>query len=262
MAVPSPSRPPLWARNNARKAIDQIDGTPAYVSFLKLKPKLNQVIQKAAAERKIKNYLHKMQLDGRLLITGRNQFIAPCLGTVSVSEDNEVERNVMFSRFEYKFQRTGVVTNFTTFMNIPHHAFSRIFERDLRPPEEVAQALMRCEFIDNVMKLHTQSDPLAPANSFAIRFLNGFLTGTAREMHLGLFEEPIKVLDVRTFLHRNHKPDWVQRTMQTPYTLFEYADRRSEKLEAETLSDIIENLQATPIFGDRTQNYKELPGDW
>lgn len=261
MAPPSAARVPLWARNNAKKAIDLIDSTYVYVGFLKLKPRDGQVVKKAASERGAKRTLQDMQAKGRVLITGPNRFIVPCLGTVFITEDNEIERNVMFVQLEYKLQRTGVETNIVPFMNVPNHAFSRIFERDLRPPEEVAQAFMHRDFIDSVLKLHTQSDPLAQANSFAIRFLNGFLTGTIREMHAGLTAEPTKILDVRTFLHRNHKPEWIRDTMQTPYTLFEYADRRSKNMEVETLSDIIENIQTTPIFGNRTLKYKELPGD-
>ncbi len=47
-----------------------------------------------------------MEKENRLLITGKREFIAPCLGTAYVSDGEEVERNVMISRISYKIQKS------------------------------------------------------------------------------------------------------------------------------------------------------------
>lgn len=259
MSVSTVSRPPLWARNNARQAIELMDGTPAYVSFLKQKPQPGRVIQKRGTEANIRAYLQDMQTQGRVLITGDRDFIAPCLGTIFVSDGGEVERNVLLSKIEFKIQRSGVVTRTTPFMNIPHHAFGRVFERDLRPPVDVARTISSRDFINSVLKLYALSDPEAAANSFAIRFLGGFLTGTVREFATGPEVVETKVLDVRTFLHARDKPEWVRNTQQVPYTLFEYSDRRAQKSSAVKIADMIEDLAKPLIFGPQPSDHKDLP---
>jgi hypothetical protein len=243
MSINPSTRPPLWARNNARKAIELMDGTPAYISLLKRKPETGQVIQKLATERQLKTYLQRMQVEGRILITGAQEFIAPCLGTLFVSDGDEVERNVLFSRIEYKIQRSGLVTKIIPLMNIPHHAFGRIFERDLRPPLSVARAFTCKEFIDNTLRLHALGDPDAREKSFAIRFFDGFLVGTVREFDIGSDAVTRKILDVRTFLNARDKPDWVRKTMQIPYTLFEHSDRRAKNWAADELADLLHQLR-------------------
>lgn len=233
------SRSPLWARNNARKVIDLIDGTPAYISLHRARPKADQQLKKSAAEVKLRSYLLGMEKENRLLITGKREFIAPCLGTAYVSDGEEVERNVMISRISYKFQKSGIVTQITPFMNIPHHALGRIFERDLRPPIEVAKAIVNHQFIDTVLKLHALGDPEAHDNAFALRFLGGFLTGTVREFVAGNEVVDKKILDVRTFLHADDKPEWVAMTTDKPYAFFQYADRRSKNASIDEISDFL-----------------------
>lgn len=214
-----------------------MDGTPAYVSLYKVRPGADQQLKKAAAEIKLKTYLHGMEKENRLLITGKRQFIAPCLGTAYVSDGEEVERNVMISRIAYKIQKSGIVTQITPFMNIPHHAFGRIFERDLRPPIEVAKAIVNSQFIDTILELHSIGDPKGRENAFALRFLGGFLTGTVREVVAGNEVVDTKILDVRTFLHADDKPEWVAMTTDKPYAFFQYADRRSKNASIDEISD-------------------------
>lgn len=253
------SRSPLWARNNARKVIDLIDGTPAYVSLLKVKPTAGQTVRKPAAEALFKSYLHGMQAEGRVLVTGDRAFIAPCLGTLFVSDGGEVERNVLFTKIQYTVRRSGVVTQITPFMNIPHHAFGRIFERDLRPPADVAHAIISKEFIETVLQLHSVADPTAPTNSFAIRFLDGFLTGTVREFIAGTESVDTIVLDVRTFLPAKDKPEWVIGTRNAPFTLFEYTDRRAKNSVLDELTDRIDGLGKPVLLGLQTTVHKDLP---
>lgn len=205
-----------------------MDGTPAYASLYKVMPKAGQQLKKAAAEIKLKTYLLGMEKESRLLITGKREFIAACLGTAYVSDGEEVERNVMISRIAYKVQKSGIVTQITPFMNIPHHAFGRIFERDLRPPDEVAKAIVNSQFIDTVLELHSIGDPEGSENAFVLRFLGGFLTGTVREVVAGNEVVDTKILDVRTFLHADDKPEWVAMTTDKPYAFFQYVDRRSK----------------------------------
>jgi hypothetical protein len=249
MAEKSGSRPPLWARNNARKVIELIDGTPAYVSLLKVKPRAGQTVRKPAAEALFKRYLRGMQAEGRVLVTGDRVFIAPCLGTLFVTDGGEIERNVLFTKIQYTVRRSGVVTQVTPFMNIPHHAFGRLFERDLRPPADVARAIVSKNFIETVLQLHALGDPNAPANSFAIRFLDGFLTGTVREFIAGTESVDTKVLDVRTFLSAKDKPEWVISTTDAPYTLFEYTDRRAQNAGLDEFADRIEGLGKPLLLG-------------
>jgi hypothetical protein len=252
-------RPPLWARNNARKAIDLMDGTPAYVSLYKVRPRAGQQLMKAAAETKLKTYLLGMEKENRLLITGKREFIAPCLGTAYVSDGEEIERNVMISRIAYRAQKSGIVTQITPFMNIPHHAFGRIFERDLRPPIEVAKAIVNRRFLDTVLKLHALGDPEGCANAFVLRFLGGFLTGTVREFKAGHEVTDTKILDVRTFLHANDKPEWGAMTASEPFAFFEHKDRRSKNAAIDQLFDTqnvsIESEQ--PLLNPAT--YRKLP---
>lgn len=253
------SRPPVWARNNARKVIDLIDGTPAYVSLHRARPKADQQLKKAAAEIKLKTYLHGMEKENRLLITGKREFIAPCLGTAYVSDGEEVERNVMISRIAYKVQKSGIVTQITPFMNIPHHAFGRIFERDLRPPIDVAKAIVNSQFIDTVLELHSIGDPEGRENAFALRFLGGFLTGTVREVVAGNEVVDTKILDVRTFLHADDKPEWEAMTTDKPYAFFHYADRRNQNA---TISQLSEPLKASSEVLQPLLNhtkFKKLP---
>jgi hypothetical protein len=106
MDVNSASRPPLWARNNTKKAIDLMDGTPAYITLHRAGPKAEQQLKKSATEVKLRSYLLGMEKENRLLITGKREFIAPCLGTAYVSDGEEVERNVMISRISYKIQKS------------------------------------------------------------------------------------------------------------------------------------------------------------
>ena len=181
-----------------------------------------------------------MEKENRLLFTGKREFIAPCLGTAYVSDGEEVERNVMMSRISYKIHKSGIVTQITPFMNIPHHAFGRIFERDLRPPIEVAKAIVNRQFIDTVLKLHALGDPEAHDNAFALRFLGGFLTGTVREFKAGHEVVDTKILDVRTFLHADDKPEWGVMTSNQPYAFFEYSDRRSKNALIDEISDLLE----------------------
>ncbi|WP_252258605.1 hypothetical protein [Erythrobacter aurantius] len=216
-----------------------MDGTPAYVSLYKVMPKAGQQLKKAAAEIKLKTYLLGMEKESRLLITGKREFIAPCLGTAYVSDGEEVERNVMISRIAYKVQKSGIVTQITPFMNIPHHAFGRIFERDLRPPDEVAKAIVNSQFIDTVLELHSIGDPEGSENAFALRFLGGFLTGTVREVIAGNEVVDTKILDVRTFLHADDKPEWVAMTTDKPYAFFQYVDRRSKNASIDEISDFL-----------------------
>jgi hypothetical protein len=237
MVVNSASRPPLWARKNARKAIGLMDGTLAYVFLNRARPRADQQIKKAAIEINLKTYLRGMEKANRLLITGKREFIAPCLGTLYVSDGEEVERNVMIARISYKIQKSGIVTQITPFMNIPPHALGRVFERDLRPPLEVAKAIVNRQFIDTVLKLHSLGDPKGRKNAFALRFLGGFLTGTVRGVIAGNEIVDTKMLDVRTFLHADDKPAWVEMTTNEPYVFFEYADRRSKNALIDEIFD-------------------------
>lgn len=251
MDVNSASRPPLWARNNTKKAIDLMDGTPAYITLHRAGPKADQQLKKSAAEVKLRSYLLGMEKENRLLITGKREFIAPCLGTAYVSDGEEVERNVMMSRISYKIQKSGIFTQITPFMNIPHHALARIFERDLRPPIEVAKAIVNHQFIDTVLKLHALGDPEAHDNAFALRFLGGFLTGTVREVIAGNEVVDKKILDVRTFLHADDKPEWVVMTTDKPYAFFQYADRRSKNALIDEISDLLkESDEPEPLHFD------------
>jgi hypothetical protein len=257
--VKTVSRPPLWARNNARKLIDLIDGTLAYVSLIKIKSKPGQIILKRAAEALFQSYLREMQADGRVLITGERTFIAPCLGTLFISDGNEVERNVIFQEIKYIMRRSGADIQGIPLMNIPHHAFGRIFERDLRPPNDVANAFTSKDFLKTVLHLHAMCDSAGSTKSFAIRFLNGFLTGTVREYGDGTGSADTKVLDVRTFLHRKDKPDWVTSTRYTPYTLFEHSDRRTRKFASDELIDRINEIGKPILLGVPQVKYKVLP---
>ena len=217
-----------------------IDGTPAYISLHRARPKADQQLKKSAAEVKLRSYLLGMEKENRLLITGKREFIAPCLGTAYVSDGEEVERNVMMSSISYKIQKSGIVTQITPFMNIPHHALGRIFERDLRPPIEVAKAIVNRQFIETILELHALGDPEAHDNAFALRFLGGFLTGTVREFKAGHEVVDTKILDVRTFLHADDKPEWVVMTTNQPYSFFEYADRRSKNALIDEIFDLLE----------------------
>lgn len=255
----SVSRPPLWAGNNARKLIDLIDGTPAYLSLLKIQSKAGQIVKKRAAEALLQSHFRKMQAEGRILITGERQFIAPCLGTLFVSDGSEVERNIIFQGIRYAIRRSGAEIKTIPLMNIPHHAFVRIFERDLRPPVDVANALLSKDFIENVLHLHAMSDPTASSKSFAIRFLNGFLTGTVRDYRDGTASVVTKVLDVRTFLHAKDKPDWAISTGNTPYTFFEHADRRTRNVASDELIDRINEIGKPILIGVQPHKYKALP---
>ena len=125
-------------------------------------------------------------------------------------------------------------------LHIPHHAFGRIFERDLRPPIEVAKAIVNRRFLDTVLKLHALGDPDGCANAFTLRFLGGFLTGTVREFKAGHEVTDTKILDVRTFLHANDKPEWVAMTTDKPYAFFQYADRRSKNAAIDQLSESLD----------------------
>lgn len=236
-----------------------IDGTPAYISLHRARPKADQQLKKSAAEVKLRSYLLGMEKENRLLITGKREFIAPCLGTAYVSDGEEVERNVMMSRISYKIQKSGIVTQITPFMNIPHHALGRIFERDLRPPIEVAKTIVNHQFIDAVLKIHALGDPEAHDNAFALRFLGGFLTGTVRAVIAGNEVADTKILDVRTFLHADDKPEWVVLTTDKPYAFFQYADRRSKNAAIDQLS---EPLNASSEVVQPFLNpiiFKELP---
>ncbi len=216
-----------------------MDGTPAYVFLNRARPRADQQIKKAATEINLKTYLLGMEKENRLLITGKREFIAPCLGTLYVSDGEEVERNVMIARISYKIQKSGIVTQINPFMNIPHHAFGRIFERDLRPPLEVAKAILNRQFIDTVLKLHSLGEPEGRKNAFALRFLGGFLAGTVREVITGNEIVDTKMLDVRTFLHADDKPAWVEMTTKEPYVFFEYADRRSKNALIDEIFDVL-----------------------
>ena len=236
-----------------------IDGTPAYISLHRSRPKADQQLKKSAAEVKLRSYLLGMEKENRLLITGKRAFIAPCLGTAYVSDGEEVERNVMMSRISYKVQKSGIVTQITPFMNIPHHAFGRIFERDLRPPIEVAKAIVNRQFIDTVLKLHALGDPEGRDNAFVLRFLGGFLTGTVPEVIAENEVVDTKILDVRTFLHANDKPEWVSMTTNKPYAFFQYADRRSKNAAIDQLSEPLNaSSEVVQPFLNPTI-FKELP---
>ena len=237
------SRPPIWARRNAKNAIDLMDGTPAYVSLYKVRAMKGRVINKQRLEAGLKQYVPKMQEEGRLLMMGPNRFIAPCWGTLIAGDGDEYERNVMLTDISYKIQRSGVVISNRPFLTIPIHAFARVFERDLRPPAEVAKAFMSKAFIQSVLELYELSHVEQSDRAFSIRFLNGFLTGTIRETTVGtdLFET--KVLDVRTFLHRDQKPVWVRNTEQKPYTTFTYTDRRATVTDAERAAELLDGLK-------------------
>lgn len=237
-----------------------IDGTPAYISLHRARPKGDQQLKKSAAEVKLRSYLLSMEKENRLLITGKREFIAPCLGTAYVSDGEEVERNVMMSRISFKIQKSGIVTQVTPFMNIPHHALGRIFERDLRPPIEVAKAFVNRQFIDTVLKLHALGDPESHDNAFALRFLGGFLTGTVREFKAGHEVVDTKILDVRTFLHADDKPEWVVMTTNQPYAFFEYADRRSKNALIDEISDLLEGAdEPEPLAFDPLIYRASLP---
>ena len=207
MADKANARPPLWARNNARKAIDLMDGTHVYISFLQAQSQTRQSILKIDTAANIRKYLQRMEKKGHVINSGHREFIAPCLGTIFELESGETERNVMLSKMKFEVKRTGVAIKSTAFMNVPQHAFGRIFERDLRPPAEVARAFTGRTFIENVLELHALGDPQASENSFAIRFFDGFLTGTVREFASWPDEVMSKALDVRTFLHARDKPE-------------------------------------------------------
>ncbi len=229
------------------------------VGSFKIKSKPGQIIQKRAAEALFQSYLREMQVDGRVLITGERTFIAPCLGTLFISDGNEVERNVIFQEIKYIMRRSGADIQSIPLMNIPHHAFGRIFERDLRPPVDVANALLSKVFIENVLQLHAMGDPTASSKSFAISFLNGFLTGTVRDYRDGTASVATKILDVRTFLHAKDKPDWVISTRNTPYTLFEHADRRTRNVASDELIDRINDIGKPILIGVQPHKYKALP---
>lgn len=240
MAVdPSGARPPPWARNNARKAISLMDGTPAYVCLLKAQPAPGQIIRKAATRAGFRKYLLNMQAEGRVIITGDQEFIAPCLGTVFTPDSEETERNLMFCRISYRIGRSEIPVWTDSFMNIPQHALARIFERDLRPPEEVARAFMSDEFIGSVLQLHALGDPDLAENAFVIRFLGGFLTGTVRAFDQGDAAGDTRTLDVRTFLNARSKPGWVKRTGSEPFFFLSHADRRTKNSRT---ADVIEML--------------------
>jgi hypothetical protein len=123
----------------------------------------------------------------------------------------------------------------------------------------VARTISSRNFLDSVLKLYALVDPEAAANSFAIRFLGGFLTGTVREFATGPEVVETKVLDVRTFLHARDKPEWVRNTQQVPYTLFEYSDRRSKNSAAEKLVDMIANRLEPANFASQSLGHKDLP---
>jgi hypothetical protein len=242
------SRPPIWAKRNAKKAIGLMDGTPAYVSLYKVRAMEGRLINKRLLEARLKPYFPRMQDQGRILMMGSNKFIAPCWGTFMTSSGGEYERNVMLCDIGYKIQRSGVVISNRPFLTIPIHAFARVFERDLRPPAEVAKAFMSKAFIQSVLELVELSYIEQSDSGFAIRFLNGFLTGTIREMTMGtdLFET--KVLDVRTFLHRDQKPLWVRNTEQKPYATFKYTDRRGTVTDAERAAELLEGLEISKTY--------------
>lgn len=253
------SRPPLWARNNARKAVELMDGTGAYVSLLKLKPTPDKIVRKSAGEELFRRYLQRMQSEGRLLITKPGEFIAPCLGTVFVSDGEEIERNLLFSRISYAIKKTGVSMQYDVFMQLPHHALARIFERDLRPPAEVAKAFVSKEFIDIILQLHAVGDLDAIDNAFAIKFLGGFLTGTVRQISAGHEGLETKTLDIRTFLHARDKPVWVQNTSERPFFLFEHSDRRTRNSQIDEIAEAIKGEQKTVVFGAQPAQFKDLP---
>lgn len=237
------SRPPIWATRNAKKAIDLMDGTSVYASLYKFRAVEGRQINKRLLEARFKPYFPRMQDQGRILMMGHNKFIAPCWGTFMTSSGGEYERNVMLCDIGYKIQRSGVVISNRPFLTISIHAFARVFERDLRPPAEVAKAFTSKAFIQSVLELYELSRGEQSDSAFSIRFLNGFFTGTIRAMTVGtdLFET--KVLDVRTFLHRDQKPVWVRNTEQKPYTTFKYTDRRGTVTDAERVSELLEGLK-------------------
>jgi hypothetical protein len=216
-----------------------MDGTPAYVSLLKAQPAPGQTVRKAAARALFRNYLLGMQVEGRVIVTGDQEFIAPCLGTVFAADGEETERNLMFSRISYRIGRSEIPVRIVPFMQIPQHALARIFERDLRPPDEVARAFMSNEFIGSVLNLHALGDPDLAENAFVIRFLGGFLTGTVRTFDQGDAAGDTKTLDVRTFLNASSKPDWVKRTGSEPFFFLSHADRRTKN---SITGDIIDML--------------------
>lgn len=236
-----------------------MDGTPAYVSLHRARPKADQQFRKSATEIKLKTYLLGMEKENRLLITGKREFIAPCLGTAYVSDGEEIERNVMISRIAYKIQKSGILTQITPFMNIPHHALGRIFERDLRPPIEVAKAIVNRQFIDTILKLHALGGPERRENAFALRFLGGFLTGTVREFKAGQEVADTKILDVRTFLHANDKPDWGAMTANEPFAFIDHKDRRSKNAAIDQLFDTQNvSIESEQPFLNPAR-FKELP---
>jgi len=238
----------MWARRNAKNAIDLMDGTPAYVSLYKVRAMKGRLINKRLLEARLKPYFPRMQDQGRILMTGPNEFIAPCLGSFMTSSGGEYERNVMLCDIGYKIQRSGVVISNRPFLAISIHAFARVFERDLRPPAEVAKAFTSKAFIQSVLELYEISHVEQSGRAFSIRFLNGFFTGTIREMTMGTDLFKTKVLDVRTFLHRDQKPVWVRNTEQKPYTTFEYTDRRGTVTDAERVSELVEGLKISKTY--------------
>ena len=68
-----------------------------------------------------------------------------------------------------------------------------------------------------------------------------------------------KILDVRTFLHANDKPEWVSMTTNKPYAFFQYADRRSKNAAIDQLSEPLNaSSEVVQPFLNPTI-FKELP---
>lgn len=228
--MPTETAAPPWAHSNANKLLESLDCSEL-MNLLMIEYRPGNILDKTLLRRDINKYISDYSRRGNLVKIVKDTFIIALKSFTSETAGSE-EKCLAICEFSYKIRRTRVDFSCRTIMDISYHCLTRIFERDISNSSKIVSSALDLSFINSLNQflaneVSLSADDLSFSHPFACNFLGGFLTGSARPMLDYLTDELMLVYDVRTYLPKQDKPQWLLHGSDRPVFSVDNEDRRA-----------------------------------